>query len=42
VVDALNRRVHEKHYTTINMYRSNLKDIILEAAKSDQHYMERK
>jgi hypothetical protein len=40
VVDALNRRVHEMHATTISMYKSDLKDIILEAAKSDQQYME--
>jgi hypothetical protein len=40
VVDALNRRVHEMHATTISMYQSDLKDIILEAAKSDQKYME--
>jgi hypothetical protein len=40
VVDALNRRVHELHATTINMYQSDLKDKILEAAKSDLQYME--
>jgi hypothetical protein len=40
VVDALSRRVHEMHATTISMYKYDLKDIILEAAKSDQHYME--
>jgi hypothetical protein len=42
VVDALNRRVHEMHATTISMYQSDLKDRILEAAKSDQKYMELK
>jgi hypothetical protein len=42
VVDALNRRVHEMHATTISMYQSDLKDKILEAAKSDQKYMELK
>jgi hypothetical protein len=40
VADALNRRVHEMHATTISMYRSDLKDKILEAAKSDLRYME--
>jgi hypothetical protein len=35
VVDALNRRVHELHATTISMYQSDLKYIILEAAKLD-------
>jgi hypothetical protein len=30
VVDALNRRVHEFHATTIRMYQSYLKDIIIE------------
>jgi hypothetical protein len=33
VVDALNKRVHELHDRTINMYQSDLKDIILEVAK---------
>jgi hypothetical protein len=40
VVDALSRRVHELHATTINMYQTDLKDIILEAAKEDMQYME--
>jgi hypothetical protein len=40
VVDALNRRVHELHATTISMYQSDLKDRIVEAAKSDLQYME--
>jgi hypothetical protein len=40
VVDALNRRVHEMYATTISMYTSDLKDIILEAGKSDLQYME--
>jgi hypothetical protein len=38
VVDALNRRVHELHATTISMYQSDLKDRILEAGKSDLQY----
>jgi hypothetical protein len=29
VVDELNRRVHEIHATTINMYKSDFKDKIL-------------
>jgi hypothetical protein len=40
VVDALNRRVHELHATTISMYQSDLKDKIIEAAKSDLQYKE--
>jgi hypothetical protein len=38
VVDALRRRVHELHATTINMYQSDLKDGTTEAAKSDFQY----
>jgi hypothetical protein len=40
MVDALSRRVHELHATTIKMYLYYLKYIILEAAKSDLQYME--
>jgi hypothetical protein len=40
VVDALNKRVHELHATTINMCQSDLKGRISEASKSDLHYME--
>jgi hypothetical protein len=40
VVDALNRRVHEMHATTISLYRSDLKDRITEAAKSYLQYNE--
>jgi hypothetical protein len=40
VADALNRRVHELHATFIIMYQSDLKDIIIEAAKSNFHYKE--
>jgi hypothetical protein len=40
LVDALSRRVHKMHATNISMYKYDLKDIILEAAKSDMHYME--
>jgi hypothetical protein len=40
VDNALSRRVHEFHSTSISMYQSYLKDIILEAAKSYLQYME--
>jgi hypothetical protein len=40
VVDALNRRVHELHDTTISMYQSDLKHKVLEAAKLDLQYKE--
>jgi hypothetical protein len=40
VADALSRRVHELHDTTINMYQTYLKDKILEDAKEDLQYME--
>jgi hypothetical protein len=33
VVDALNRRVHELHATTLSMCQINLKGIIYEPAK---------
>jgi hypothetical protein len=38
VADALSRKVHELHATTIRMYRNEIKDIILEAANVDLHY----
>jgi hypothetical protein len=40
VADALSRRVHELHVTTINMYQIDLKGKIFEATKEDLHYME--
>jgi hypothetical protein len=40
VDDALNRRVHDLHATTISMYQSDLKDKILEVAKSDLQHKE--
>jgi hypothetical protein len=40
VVDALNRRVHEFHGTTISMYQLDLKHKIIEASKSDLQYKE--
>jgi hypothetical protein len=39
VVDALSRRVHEMHPTTISMYSLDLKSRILEAATADQHFV---
>jgi hypothetical protein len=40
VVDALNKRVHEIHATTISMYNSDLKDRILEVVIVDLHYVQ--
>jgi hypothetical protein len=40
VANALSRRVHEMYATTISMYLTILKDIILEVAKFDLQYME--
>jgi hypothetical protein len=42
VDDALNKRVHEMHVTTISMYKFDLKYIILEAAKSNKHCVQTK
>jgi hypothetical protein len=39
VVDALNKKVHKMHATTISMYTTVLKDRILEAATTNQHYV---
>jgi hypothetical protein len=38
VVDALSRKVHELHATTISMCQSELKDRIVEAANTDLQY----
>ena len=38
MADALSRKVHELHATTISMYRTEIKDIILEAANADLQY----
>jgi hypothetical protein len=38
VVDALSRKVHELHATTISMYKIELKDRIMEAASADLQY----
>jgi hypothetical protein len=40
VVDALSRRVHEMHATTISMYQSDLKHQIIEATKLHFQYKE--
>jgi hypothetical protein len=40
VVDALSRRVHEMHATTIGMYHSDLKDKITKDVKLDLQYKE--
>jgi hypothetical protein len=40
VVNALDRRVHEMHATTISIYKLDLKDRMLETAKLNQHYVE--
>jgi hypothetical protein len=40
VADALSRRVHEFHATTISMYQSNLKDKNTEAVKTYLQYKE--
>jgi hypothetical protein len=38
VVDALSRRVHELHATTISMYQTDIKGRVLEAASADLQY----
>ena len=40
MADALSRRVHEMHATTISMYQIDLKGRIYEARKDDLQYME--
>jgi hypothetical protein len=40
VVDALSRGVHKMHDTTISMYMTYLKYIILEAITTYQHYVQ--
>jgi hypothetical protein len=40
VADALSRRVHELHATTINMYQNDIKSIILEVVNVDLQYRE--
>jgi hypothetical protein len=38
VANALSRKVHELHAATISMYRTEMKDKILEAANTDLQY----
>jgi hypothetical protein len=40
VVDALSRKVHELHATTISMYQTYIKRNVLEAANADLQYRE--
>jgi hypothetical protein len=40
VVDALSRRVHLMHATTISMHQSDLKRKILDVVVTDQHYLQ--
>jgi hypothetical protein len=40
VVDALSRRIHLMHATTISMHQSYLKSIILDVVVTDQHYLQ--
>jgi hypothetical protein len=40
VVDALSRRVHIMHATTLSMHQSNLKSRILDGLSIDQHYLQ--
>jgi hypothetical protein len=40
VVNALSRRVHLMHATTVNMHQSNLKRIILDGLVIEQHYLQ--
>jgi hypothetical protein len=42
VTNALKKMVHEMLASTISMYVSDLNDIILEATKSDQQYVQAK
>ena len=39
VADALNRRVHDMHVSSISMYKSDLKTRILEVVITDTHYL---
>jgi hypothetical protein len=40
LADAINRRVHKMHATTISMYRIDLKYKIIEVVTIDQHYVQ--
>lgn len=39
-IDALNRKVHEMHATTISMHKFDLEDKILVVSNSSQHYVQ--
>jgi hypothetical protein len=39
LVDALSRRAHEVHISSINVYMTDLKDKIIATTNSDQHYV---
>jgi hypothetical protein len=39
-VDALSRKVHLMHATTVNMHHSNLKSRILDGLVTNQHYLQ--
>jgi hypothetical protein len=40
LVDAVCKRMHEMHATTISMYQTDLCDKILEDSRLDLHYMD--
>jgi hypothetical protein len=40
VADALSRKVHNLHATTISMYKTNIKDRILEDGSVDLQYID--
>ena len=40
MVDALSRRVHELHATSISMYQTDIKRKIMEATNADMQYRE--
>jgi hypothetical protein len=42
VVDALNKRDHEKHIVSISMYMTDLKDKIIATTNSNQRYLKLK
>jgi hypothetical protein len=42
VVDALSERAHEMHIVSISMYKNDMKDKIIEATNSNQHYLKTK
>jgi hypothetical protein len=42
VIDALSRRVHFMHATTVSMHQSDLKSRILDVVVTNQHYLQLK